>query len=132
MEVKFDSLLSSLALNLLYTGKSEGGSLQEGVITNKYGRVLFSSIPLNILLLAVQDIMRAAVEPCVALINECNAGSVVSIEACLGAYIVCNYGEQVPYTLSGYNPYDMRLKCDVPPLCYDFGNIDKFLNRYET
>jgi len=94
-------------------GKSEGGSLQEGVITNKY----------------VQDIMRAAVEPCVGLINECNAGSVVSIEACLGAYIVCNYGEQVPYTLSGYNPYDMRLKCDVPPLCYDFGNIDKYLNR---
>ena len=82
--------------------------------------------------LAVQDIMRAAVEPCVGLINECNAGSVVSIEACLGAYIVCNYGEQVPYTLSGYNPYDMRLKCDVPPLCYDFGNIDKYLNRYET
>ena len=75
--------------------------------------------------------MKAAVEPCVALIQECNAGSVVSIEACLGAYIVCNYGEQVPYTLSGYNPYDMRLKCDVPPLCYDFGNIDKYLNRYE-
>ena len=65
--------------------------------------------------------MRAAVDPCVALISECNAGSVVSIEAsiytlyknylhniytvstqaCLGAYIVCNYGEQIPYQLSG-------------------------------
>ena len=83
----------------------------------------------SFLSLVVQDIMKAAVEPCVALIQECNAGSVVSIEACLGAYIVCNYGEQVPYTHSGYNPYDMRLKCEVPPLCYDFGNIDKFLNR---
>ena len=29
----------------------------------------------------VQGIMRAAVDPCVALISECNAGSVVSIEA---------------------------------------------------
>ena len=74
--------------------------------------------------------MRAAVEPCTALINECNAGSVVSIEACLGAYIVCNYGEQIPYQLSGYNPYDMRIKCDVLPLCYDFSNVDQFLNRY--
>ena len=77
----------------------------------------------------VQGIMRAAVEPCTALINECNAGTVVSIEACLGAYIVCNYGEQIPYQLSGYNPYDMRLKCEKLPLCYDFDNVDKFLNR---
>ena len=74
--------------------------------------------------------MRAAVEPCTALINECNAASVVSIEACLGAYIVCNYGEQIPYQLSGYNPYDMRIKCEKLPLCYDFDNVDKYLNRY--
>ena len=46
---KVDYLLSSQAVILLYTGKSEGGSLQEGVITNKYGRVLFSSILLNFL-----------------------------------------------------------------------------------
>jgi len=95
-------------------GKSEGGSLEEGVITNQY----------------VQDIMRAAVPPCTALIKECNAGiPVVSTEACLGAYIVCNYGEQIPYQLSGYNPYDMRIKCEKLPLCYDFDNVDKFLNR---
>ena len=75
--------------------------------------------------------MRAAVEPCTALIRECNAGiPIVSGEACLGAYIVCNYGEQIPYQLSGYNPYDMRIKCEVPPLCYDMSNVDKWLNRY--
>ena len=47
---KIDSLLSIQSIILLYTGKSEGGSLQEGVITNKYGIVLFSNISLiNIL-----------------------------------------------------------------------------------
>jgi len=95
-------------------GKSEGGSLAEGVITNQY----------------VQDIMRAGVAPCTALIHECNAGiPVISEESCLGAFIVCNYAEQIPYQLSGYNPYDMRIKCEKFPLCYDFSNIETYLNR---
>ena len=25
------------------------------------------------------------------------------------------------------NPYDMRVKCAVPPLCYDFSNVAKYL-----
>ena len=95
-------------------GKSEGGSLAEGVITNQY----------------VQDIMRAGVAPCTALIHECNAGiPVISEESCLGAFIVCNYAEQIPYQLSGYNPYDMRIKCEKFPLCYDFSNVETYLNR---
>ena len=28
-----------------------------------------------------------------------------------------------------FNIYDIRRKCDVPPLCYDFHEIDEFLNR---
>jgi cathepsin A (carboxypeptidase C) len=27
------------------------------------------------------------------------------------------------------NPYDMREKCVVPPLCYDFSNVQKYLQR---
>merc|ERR1711935_857510 len=80
-----------------------------------------------------EDIMRAAVAPCTALIHECNAGiPIISEESCLAAFIVCNYGEQIPYTLSGYNPYDMRIKCDVFPLCYDFAYIDTYLNRADV
>jgi len=97
-------------------GKSQGGSLQEGVLTNQW----------------VQDIMRAGVIPCTALIHECNAGNVVSVEACYGAFITCNYAETVPYQLSGYNPYDMRIKCEKPPLCYDFSNIETYLNREDV
>jgi len=34
-----------------------------------------------------------------------------------------------PYVASGMNPYDMRIKCEVPPLCYDFSNVGKFLHK---
>ena len=79
---------------------------------------------------SVQDIMRAGVYPCKALVHECNAGNSMSSEACVGAMIACNYAETVPYQMSGYNPYDMRIKCEKFPLCYDFSNVETFLNRY--
>lgn len=28
-----------------------------------------------------------------------------------------------------FNVYDIRKKCDFPPLCYDFSDMDKYLNR---
>ncbi len=28
-----------------------------------------------------------------------------------------------------FNVYDIRRKCDFPPLCYDFSLTDKFLKR---
>ena len=74
--------------------------------------------------------MRAGVYPCKALVHECNAGNSMSSEACIGAMIACNYAETVPYQMSGYNPYDMRIKCDKFPLCYDFSNVETYLNRY--
>jgi len=97
-------------------GKSQGGSLSQGVITNKW----------------VQDIMRAGVYPCKALVHECNAGNSMSSEACIGAMIACNYAETVPYQMSGYNPYDMRIKCEKFPLCYDFSNVETYLNRADV
>ena len=36
-------------------------------------------------------------------------------------------------TLSpAFNVYDIRRKCDVPPLCYDFSNMDKFIAREDV
>lgn len=34
--------------------------------------------------------------------------------------------------LPAFNLYDIRKKCDYPPLCYDFGNLDKFLARNDV
>lgn len=94
-------------------GKSEGGTLEKGVITN----------------VLTQGIMRAATIPCVKQINSCNNNNSA---ACTTAYATCNYGELIPYQLTGYNPYDMRIKCEVPPLCYDMSSADKFFNSPET
>mmetsp|Transcript_784 Transcript_784/g.1650 ORF Transcript_784/g.1650 Transcript_784/m.1650 type:complete len:561 (-) Transcript_784:585-2267(-) len=90
-------------------GKSQGGSLEKGVITNP----------------VTQAIMRGGVGPCVKAIQSCNAGSTAG---CMGAFLVCNYAETVPYQLTGMNVYDMRIKCAVPPLCYDFSQVTTFLN----
>ncbi|CAE7153041.1 CBP3, partial [Symbiodinium pilosum] len=93
-------------------GKSEGGTLEKGVI----GRVGTLA-------------MKAASVPCVKQIASCNAGD---DNACSTAYAMCNYGELIPYQLTGYNPYDMRIKCEKPPLCYDFGAVETFLNDKAT
>lgn len=90
-------------------GKSVGGSLAEGVITNP----------------AECGVMEAAAEPCSL---SCKACDDVGGVACTAAFIACNYAETVPYQLTGMNVYDMRIKCASPPLCYDFSNVEKFLN----
>merc|ERR1719184_497809 len=73
--------------------------------------------------------MKLAIKPCVASIHACNTGSGM---ACTTAYLACNMGEMTPYQLTGYNPYDMRIKCQVPPLCYDMSNVNKWLNNAEV
>jgi len=93
-------------------GKSEGGTLEKGVI----GR-------------AGTLAMKAASVPCVKQIASCNNGD---DNACTNAYALCNYGELIPYQLTGHNPYDMRIKCEKPPLCYDFSAVETFLNDKTT
>merc|ERR1712228_160403 len=77
--------------------------------------------------------IRAAVLPCEVALQACNAPvPVVNTTACLAAYEVCNLAFQVPYQATGMNPYDQRIKCAVPPLCYDMSNDVKFLNDPEV
>merc|ERR1719428_2811210 len=35
---------------------------------------------------------------------------------------------QIPYELTGKNPYDMRIPCGDSQLCYDFDRFTKWLN----
>merc|ERR1712224_1062743 len=44
----------------------------------------------------------------------------------------CGVAFQVPYMATGLNPYDVRIKCDKPPLCYDMSNDVTFLNDKEV
>jgi cathepsin A (carboxypeptidase C) len=79
------------------------------------------------------DAMREVVPKCVALIQKCNSGDgVIDVFACQTAFFICNAGLTSPYQMTGLNPYDIRKNCDVPPLCYDFGPIKRFLNAKAT
>jgi len=81
----------------------------------------------------VYDAMKSAVSKCTPLIEECNKGnSLVNRFACQSAFIFCNSAETVPYQMTGLNPYDIRLECGSNPLCYDFSNIEHWLNLDST
>jgi len=91
-------------------GKAEGGSLGHGVINST---VEYAA-------------MKAAIGPCVNSIHACNNGG--NSSACMSAYTICNYASQIPYKLTGLNPYDMRIPCEHGNLCYDFDAIADYLN----
>jgi len=92
-------------------GKSEGGTLEKSPVG----------------MLAVGT-MRFGSGGCVKAIGKCNDPNSSSASACTSAFTKCAYSTNVPYQLTGYNPYDMRIKCEKPPLCYDFSHVDTFLN----
>jgi len=78
-------------------------------------------------------ILHAATVPCEATLAACNSGiPLVEQAGCLAAMETCTLAFQLPYMATGLNPYDMRIKCAVPPLCYDMGNDVKFLNDPEV
>lgn len=74
-------------------------------------------------------LMEKATPVCLKAIAACQANTT---GACLIATDTCNAGLLIPYTLTGMNPYDMRIKCAKPPLCYDFSNVGKYLGRPEV
>lgn len=56
----------------------------------------------------------------------------LNIDACEPAYEFCNVFETTPYYNSGLNPYDIRKPCGDSSLCYNFTNIETFLNLETT
>merc|ERR1719162_2292699 len=78
-------------------------------------------------------VLDAAVVPCEAALAACNSGvPAVSQAGCATAMELCAISFQIPYMATGLNPYDMRIKCAKPPLCYDMDNDVKFLNDPEV
>merc|ERR1711953_899868 len=61
--------------------------------------------------------------------KTCNSGiPVVEQAGCFVAMEACGLAFQVPYMATGLNPYDVRIKCEVPPLCYDMSSDVAYLN----
>lgn len=53
-------------------------------------------------------------------------------DACEAAYTYCNLFETTPYYNTGRNPYDIRIPCGDSDLCYNFTNVETFLNLPST
>eukprot|EP00960_Hanusia_phi_P026750 746431-Hanusia_phi.AAC.5 len=66
--------------------------------------------------------MRAAAGVCVANIQLCQSKDAF----CETAFALCGLSQISPVQMTGINLYDVRQKCETPPLCYDFSNINKF------
>jgi cathepsin A (carboxypeptidase C) len=82
---------------------------------------------------SVYNAMKEAVPACTTLIHQCNAGdNTIDNFACQAAFITCNMALTSPYQATGLNPYDIRKQCEVRPLCYDFSNVETFLNSEST
>jgi carboxypeptidase C (cathepsin A) len=78
--------------------------------------------------------MEKAVAPCVRQIRACQALSkwlpdFGSLPICENAVQFCNNALIAPIQRTGLNHYDLRIKCEIPGLCYDFGNIKRYLSR---
>ena len=71
--------------------------------------------------------MEATLPFCLRLIEQCYETD--SRAACVNATIFCNLFQVVPYKFVGVNPYDIRIPCEFPPLCYDFSNIEGYLDQ---
>lgn len=73
------------------------------------------------------DRMVARTPACIKMIAKCNEKGQSPFK-CIEALMSCNSNLVTPYTSTGYNVYDMRIKCEVEPLCYDFSEVDAYLN----
>lgn len=72
-------------------------------------------------------LMQLALPVCENLIKQCKK-SILGTIACDFALEVCNVSQVAPYSSTGLNNYDIRIKCDKPPLCYDFSEVENLLN----
>lgn len=84
--------------------------------------------------LETYESMKEAVPSCITKIRACNKnkGTVRQLFACQVAYQYCSAYLTAPYYQTGLNPYDIRLPCGNNGLCYDFTNIETFMNLQST
>jgi len=82
----------------------------------------------------VYEAMQKATPHCVDSIEKCNKAewSISRNLFCRLSVTYCNLSLVEPFSATGLNVYDIREKCENPPLCYDMSNIDKFLNLPTT
>ena len=79
---------------------------------------------------AVYQSMIQAQPECTALILQCELNQTNT--SCNAADNFCDNAQMNPYMDTNLNPYDIRIPCEVPGLCYNFSNIHLFFNRVDV
>ena len=60
------------------------------------------------------------------LINSCQRSH--NKLKCYIASLAYSMIDILPFVRTGFNVYDMRIKCEVPPLCYNTSALNRFIN----
>lgn len=111
-------------LHLNLKGFSIGNGLTEPAI--QYGAYADYAFDMGLISQTAHKTINKIYPLCEAAIKLCGPKGVI---ACAASYIVCNSIFTSIVLLSGnINYYDIRKEC-VGSLCYDFSNMDTFLNQ---
>jgi len=120
---------SSILVNL--RGVSVGNGMTNPLLQfQEYPTMAYnSSTAPRVVTESTYKLMKQAIPTCLVLIRTCNA---IGGSSCDMALSYCGGAMFGPVEAAGWNQYDLRIKCAVPPLCYDFSAVGNFLNRADV
>lgn len=124
---------SSSLKKLNLSGVAVGNGMTEPKVQFEYyaEMAMYNSHNIKTVSEADYEGMKEATPHCLTLIDGCN-DSLKENFYCQAAYQYCMNKVTGVYYQSGLNPYDIRLECGDNPLCYDFSNVENFLNLEST
>lgn len=110
-------------------GVGVGNGLTDPVIQYQYypSMAMNNSYDIKTVSEETYEKMNKHLPTCINLAKACQVNTTV----CEDAYTFCNLMETTPYYNTGLNPYDIRIPCGESDLCYDFTNIETYLNLPE-
>eukprot|EP01038_Epipyxis_sp_PR26KG_P014955 gene14955-20117_t len=126
----FNGNKNNEGLKINLQGVGVGNGLTDPLVQYKYYPEMAMNNSYGIKTVSEDDYSKMVkhLPGCTALTVACQANS----SLCDQAYTYCNLVETTPYYNTGLNPYDIRKPCGDSSLCYDFTNIETFLNLDST
>ena len=113
-----------------FKGFAIGNGLTDPAL--QYGAYADFSLAHNLIKnMTANHINEVSVPHCDWMIRKCTGDSLVSKAACIAALTICQETIVAPILseAGNINVYDVREECKYPPLCYDFSNLDKYINQ---
>jgi cathepsin A (carboxypeptidase C) len=126
----FDGNNKNEGIHINLSGVGVGNGLTDPVIQYQYYPEMAMNNSYNIKTVS-EDAYAKMVDrmpTCIKMAEACQKNT----SLCVQADDFCNLVETTPYYNTGLNPYDIRVPCGDSSLCYDFTNIETFLNLNST